>query len=614
MANAMASQLHPVQSTHQGMGATVYDGGVCFRVWAPNAKSVAVAGTFNDFSSDALMLFQEGNGYWGADVDKIGVGDQYKFVIRTQDDELLWRNDPYARSLKTVDGHQNSVIAQTSHDWSTENDYAVPPWNELVIYELHVGTFNRGKNDDKGGTFASVIKRLDYLEELGINAIEVMAAGEFPFDKSWGYNPNFIFAIEEAYGGPNGFRDLVDECHKRNMAVIFDVVYNHLGPGDLEMWRFDGWYEGDGGGIYFYNDWRRHTPWGDTRPDYGRTEVRQYLRDNAIRWLETRHIDGLRWDGTAFIRNVYGHEEPAYDLPDGWSLMQWIHEEMNLKQPWKISIAEDLKQNEWITKPVHAGGAGFDSQWDSSFTANIRSNVIASADADRNMHVVANEIGRKFNGAAFERVIFTESHDAVSVTAKETLYRLPEAIWHGNADSYFSQKRSTLAAGLVFTSPGIPMLFQGQEFLEYKSFTDDASLTWSYAEKFSGIKDLYRDLIRLRRNWNNNTRGLKGQGVQVHHINDNEKLIAFHRWENGGAGDDVIVVANFSSETFDSYNIGFPQAGEWKVRFNSDWNGYSEVFGNYYSYDTTAGADEKDGMPFSGNIGIGPYTLLILSQ
>ena len=191
---------------------------------------------------------------------------------------------------------------------------------------------------------------------------------------------------------------------------------------------------------------------------------------------------------------------------------------------------------------------------------------------------------------------------------------MPEEIWPGNADSCFSLKRSTLGAALVFTAPGIPMIFQGQEFLEDRYFRDDVELDWSKADRFEGILNLYRDLIRLRRNWFNNTRGLRGQGMNVHHRNDSDKLIAFHRWDQGGPGDDVVVIANFANRGFDSYTIGFPRAGLWRVRFNSDYAGYSKNFGNQQGYDTVAMLSGKDMMPCTGNIGIGPYSVLILSQ
>jgi 1,4-alpha-glucan branching enzyme len=158
------------------------------------------------------------------------------------------------------------------------------------------------------------------------------------------------------------------------------------------------------------------------------------------------------------------------------------------------------------------------------------------------------------------------------------------------------------------------MIFQGQEFLESGYFSDQNPLDWTKQQTFSGILTMYRDMIRLRRNWFNNTAGLKGQSLNVFHVNDAAKVIAFHRWDRGGPGDDVIVVVNVANQSYNSYTIGFPRGGLWKVRFNSDWNGYSSDFGNQLSYDTTAGQPGRDGMPFSGNVGIGPNTAIILSQ
>jgi 1,4-alpha-glucan branching enzyme len=158
------------------------------------------------------------------------------------------------------------------------------------------------------------------------------------------------------------------------------------------------------------------------------------------------------------------------------------------------------------------------------------------------------------------------------------------------------------------------MIFQGQEFLEDEYFRDSAPLDWAKLDKYPGINALYRDLIRLRRNWLNQTRGLRGQQINVHHVNNTDKVIAFHRWENGGPGDDVVIVANFGNRSYESYALGFPRAGAWRVRFNSDWQGYSSDFGNQLGYDTLAGDESRDGIPFEANVGLGPYSVLILSQ
>jgi len=597
------------------MGATPYSdatgSGVTFRVWAKFANNVFVTGRFNAWSQTANPLFSEGDGYWSVDVPGASVGDQYKFIVDTANPP--WRMDPYARQIvHDAHGNLNAVIASSSEGYSTPN-YATPSWNELVIYEMHVRTFLYGGGYHGAGSFASAITKLDYLRDLGINAIEVMPLGEFTGDISGGYNPAYIFAVEDEYGGPDGFRNFVNAAHSRGIAVIVDVVYNHLGDSAGDIWQFDSWSQNGKGGIYFYNDWKSHTAWGETRFDYGRGEVRQYLRDNALRWLEQRFADGLRWDSTGSIRNVYDqNNDPPDDIPDGWSLMQWINSLIGQREPWKISIAEDLKDNDWITKDTAAGGAGFDSQWSASFVGLLRDAVVAVNDQHRDMSAVAGAIGRKFNNDAFQRVIFTESHDADSTTYGGK--RVPELISPGAADNWFAKKRSTLGAASVFTSPGIPMLFMGQEFLAWGQFQDDQELDWVDGAHFAGITQLYTDLIHLRRNWFNSTAGLRGQNVNVHHVNNTEKLLAFHRWENGGNGDDVVIVLNFANRGYANYSIGFPRAGLWRVRFNSDWSGYDPYFGNWFSYDTDANGAPQDNMPACGNIGIGPYSVIILSQ
>lgn len=597
--------------TNAPLGANPSAQGITFRVWAPFAQSVAVAGEFNGWSTTAHPLVSEGtNGYWAGEVPGATVGQQYKYYI--VNGTGFWRNDPYAREVASSTGLRNSVIHPFAYTWP-DAGFQLPAWNELVIYEIHVGTF--AHQGAAGGRFEDAAARLPYLRDLGVNAIEVMAAGEFTTDTSWGYNPAYIFAIEASFGGITAFKDFVAAAHQHGIAVIFDVVYNHLGPEGLDdgLWQFDGWSQNGYGGIYLYNDGRAWTRWGEkNRPDYGRGDVRWYLQENALVWLEHRHVDGLRWDATAFIRNIQGNGDPAQDLPEGWSLMQWINDEIDRAFPGKISIAEDLQDNAWLTKETGAGGAGFDAQWDARFVHPVRAALGASRDEDRDLGAVADAIGHRYNLDAFERVIYTESHDEVACNNGKA--RLPEVITPGDATSWYAKKRATLGAGLVFTAPGIPMIFQGQEFLEWGCWGDQTPLDWGKAATFSGIVTLYRDLIHLRRNWFNQTRGLRGQQVNVYHVNHRDKVIAFHRWDQGGPGDDVVVVLNLGVRAYASYTIGWPRAGLWKVRFNSDWNGYSSDFGNHLSYDTTARGGGADGMPYWGNVGLGPYSLIILSQ
>lgn len=588
----------------KGMGAILHTQGVAFRVWAPHAQRVSVIGSFNDWEGTRHPMEAEENGYWYASVDESHTGDQYRFLLSTPNGEFT-RIDPYAREVTNSVG--NAIVHDPSFDWQGD-DFHLAPWNELVIYELHVGTFNDQEDGSHQGEFSSVAARLGHLKKLGVNGIQIMPVGEFAGDRSWGYNPAHIFSVENTYGGPLAFKHFVKRAHQEGIAVILDVVYNHLGPSDLDLWQFDGWCENNRGGIYFYNDDRAHTPWGETRPDYGRSEVRQYILDNVLMWLEEYHVDGIRFDCTHFIRTVHGSD--SRDLPEGWSLLQLLNSQVTQKFPGRITISEDLQNNKWLTRDVGSGGAGFASQWDAMFVHTIRQAVITPQDEQRSLSTISDAICYRYNDDAFDRVIYSESHDEVA----NGKARVPQEIDPDDPGGWYALKRSTLAAAMVFTAPGIPMIFQGQEFLEGGWFRDTVPVDWDQCEEFHGILRLYRDLIRLRRNHDGFTRGLCGQYSQVYHMHDERKVIAFHRWDRGGPADDVVVVANFFNNAQDGYVIGFPAEGTWNLRFNSDWLGYNDGFKNHPSTDVMAESGDYDGFPWHGAVSIGPYSVLIFSQ
>ena len=589
-----------------GMGAVLTDKGTAFRVWAPNAKQVTVVGDFNEWNNEHNPLESEDNGFWYTWVEKAKAGDEYKFSITPQEGEAMLKNDPYARMLTNSSG--NSIITDPSYDWEDDH-FETPYWNDTVIYEMHVGTFHV-TDPDHPGNFNSVIDKLPYLQALGINTIELMPITEFPGDYSWGYNPAHPFAVEESYGGVTGLKDLIKAAHQAGIAVILDVVYNHFGPSDIDLWRFDGWGENDGGGIYFYNDWKSKTPWGDTRPDYGRAEVRQYIRDNALMWLEEFRVDGLRLDGTMFMRNANGMGgDTGADIPDVWNFFQDLNREISERHPRKLIIAEDLMDEPKMTEAVENGGAGFGSQWWGGFVHPVRAVIIEQEDSQRNMEKLANIV--QFPAEkAFQRVIYTESHDEVA----NGKARVNEEIWPGESDNYYAIKRSFLGAGLVFTAPGIPMMFQGQELAEDKWFSDGDPLNWDLVESHAGILRMYKDIIRLRRNGNDTTRGLRGSNTQVYHVNSEAKILAFQRWEYGGPRDTTIVIANFTNTHQEGYTIGLPQGGQWQLRFNSDWKGYHEDFTDQTTFTMEAQDGDTDGLPHFGIVDIGPYTVLVFSQ
>ncbi|MBP6789107.1 MAG: hypothetical protein KA170_16065, partial [Candidatus Promineofilum sp.] len=198
------------------MGPISHEKGTTFRVWAPNAQKVFVTGDFNDWNETANPLTHEGDGYWATDVARAKPGDEYKFVL-INGEEKLHRIDPYARQVTSSVG--NSVIHDPEFDWQGTEAFQSPPWNELIIYEVHIGTFNP-TSENRVGTFKRAAQKLPYLRELGVNAVQVMPPMEFPGGRSWGYNLSLPFAVESDYGGPKAFKEFIRAAHKNGIAVI----------------------------------------------------------------------------------------------------------------------------------------------------------------------------------------------------------------------------------------------------------------------------------------------------------------------------------------------------------------------------------------------------------
>ncbi len=629
----------PASPQHTGMGAIPYPGGVTFRVWSIFADSITVVGEFNGWSTTATPLARESSpNCWSVDVPGAMAGQQYKFCVSyaANPGRDPHRMDPYARSIvKDASGHMNAVIA--SRDTVFEGgSYSTPPWNEAVIYELHIPTFSATPPTATSplvpGTFDSAAIRLPELAHLGINAIEIMPLGEFSGSASTGYNPGYIFAVEDAFGGPDEFRIFVNAAHALGIAVLLDVVYNHV--DGLDLWQFDGWSMegrvcswcaphpppvGVDGGIYFFQDSRAHTPYSHARFDMGRPEVAQYLFDNVKRWLEDRFLDGLRFDSIVSIRNIqnqYDNWKLEQPEPNGIALLQKMTQHVESTQPWKIMIAEDLQGDASITTPVDAGGYGFNAQWDDNFCSKLRWAATAPADDQRNIADLGVALAAMNGANAFQSIVYDENHDKDD-PRQSNGGRLPDLIGNGQADNWYAKKQSTLAACVTLTAPGIPMLFMGQEFLEYRPFpnfgADPDPIDWGRKDTYNGIWTLYRDMIRLRRNWNNNTRGLRGRNIHVLPVFVDNMLV-YHRWDQGGAGDDVVVVCNFSGQKYANYTIGVPGPGRWRVRFNSDAGAYDGFFDNWPAFDTNASGPPLNDMPCSANVSIGAYTCLVLSQ
>ena len=580
------------------LGVTLHAGGAEFRVWAPFAKSVAIEGTFTP--DGPIALHSENDGYWAALLSDVEAGHNYKYVIETQDGTILRKNDPRARAITSSD-KGFSVVVDNEFGWGDDMFMPIPK-EQQIIYELHIGTFNR-VDASTPGTFTTAIDKLDYLRDLGINMVELMPVTSMAYSNGWGYAPNHIFSVESMLGGRHGLMQFVKECHSRGIGVILDVVYNHF-YGDTDLWQFDGWNENGRGGIYFYNDHRGDTPWGG-RPDYGRPEVRQFILDNVTMWLNEYRLDGLRIDSTIYMRNTEGFpNDPEHDLPDAWQLMQDITTLAHKINPGALVIAEDFSCTEYITKSRHDSGAGFDAQWELGFPHALRSALGLTYNYPQTLGDINRELLRKYNGNAFERVIFSDSHD----TAANGSVRLNQAVTPADAGSLYARQEALLADAITLTGPGIPMLLQGAEFVQEGAFNDWQELNWENADKYSGLVTAHRHLIDLRLNRYDNTRGLQGESTAIFHQDDVNAVIGYHRWNLGGPKDDVLVLVNFGKQELHNYQLYLPRPGTWSVRFNSSWQGYSKDF-KELTYDAVTAIEGE-----MTTIALPAFGVIVLSQ
>ncbi|MBV9556717.1 MAG: hypothetical protein JO254_06525, partial [Pseudolabrys sp.] len=330
-----------VQPLAAPLGATPHAQGTVFRVWAPFVEEVQVR--INDGAPQALKKEAgraDDDAVWFGDIAGAKAGDRYQYVIKSNGVTNTFI-DPRSRQLTGSDDKVMSVIVDTT---PAKSSFKQPSFNQMVVYELHIGTFNMpGKSV---GTFADAAAKLDYLKDLGINAIEVMPvhqnlriAQHAPPEHNWGYDAVHLFAVNSAYGSPEDFKKFIRACHDRQIAVILDVVYNHMVDGNL-LRKFGG-VSGPNfmNGIYFYGGDKGNTDFGP-RPDFGRAQVRAFIQDNSLMWLREFGVDGLRWDSTSNIRS-YRANDRTMPIPDGETLMRDAnnaYRNTDPKEPQKISI------------------------------------------------------------------------------------------------------------------------------------------------------------------------------------------------------------------------------------------------------------------------------------
>lgn len=594
------------------LGATVKADGVEFTLWAPHAHRVAVTGTFNGWSKTANPLAPVIGGYWHGFIPGVKAGARYTYWIEGPGGGVS-RRDPAGREVttSTYDKGQSIVIDPAAFDWGGEPvGPRVGAMDDLVIYQMHIGTFHAPRAGQPG-TFEDAIARLDHVQALGVNAIELLPTNEQMGKFFLGYGPTDAWSVEKAsYGGVAGLKAFVAACHARGIAVIADIVHNHWGPFDLPLWRFDGWYSADyDNGIYFYDNARVESGWGP-RPNYSEPAVRRLILDSLKLWIDEYRIDGFRWDSTLTIDHTGGLTGEF--LPDGWSLMQEANDWMRRERPGRINIAEDFRSRWDITQPVASGGAGFDSQWH-YLAGPLRDQLIQADDAKRNIRAITAAMNDIYNRDGGQRVVYAESHNEASDKARG---RLTVQIDRKNPQSWRARRLSSLGSALALTTPGVPMIWQGQEFAEPTAMVPRKPMNWAARTANAGLVHLYTDLIALRRNAGGKTAGLMGQNQRIYREDNapTRKFIANWRWSRGGPGDDVVVLANFMGQPLTDLAVGMPRAGRWVARLNSDNPAYGADYTGVGSTVVDATGKARDGLSASAKVTVPAYGVLILSQ
>jgi maltooligosyltrehalose trehalohydrolase len=418
-------------------------------VWAPQCKQVCVliAG------EETIPLTRQERGYWELSTDKLTRGINYQFLL---DDETL----PDVTSLYQQGGvHEASqAFDLKDYHWS-DQQWSNPSLCDYILYELHTGTFT------PEGDFQGIEKKLDYLKSLGITAIEIMPVAQFPGERNWGYDGVFPFAVQNSYGGPAALQKLVDACHQKELAVVLDVVYNHMGPEGNYLSKY---------GPYFTGKYQ--TPWGDAVnfDDAGRDEVRRFFIENALMWFRDFHIDALRMDAVHAIKDF----SPKHILRE---IKEHVDQLMALTGKQHYLIVEcDLNDRRFID-PLTKQGYGMDAQWIDEFHHALRVTaggnrdgyyadfvpVESLAEAYRHAYVYHGQysahrertFGTVTDNPGNQFIVFSQNHDQVG-----------NRMLGERSSQLFSFEMQKLLVGAVFAGPFIPMLFMGEERSETSPF------------------------------------------------------------------------------------------------------------------------------------------------
>ena len=559
--------------------------GVVFRVWAPTARSVSVAGDFNNWNNEANYMYNIGYGVWEVFVEGVKEFCTYKYCIESEYGDRLMKADPYAFHAQTRPGQASVVYDIESYSWNDsewfnkrkENNISSSPMN---IYEIHAGSWRKYPD----GNFFNYQKLADelipYLKEMHYTHVQLMPIMEYPYDGSWGFQTTGYYAPTSRYGTPSDFMAFVDKLHGEGIGVILDWVPSNFPTDDFGLARFDG------SPLYESNDPKtsKRDSWGTCLFNYARFEVTSFLVSCAMFWLDKYHIDGLRIGALSSMLYLdYGKTEGEWEPNkfggkenlDAVDFVKRLNTAVHMYHPDVMMFAEENTSWPKLTHKIEDGGLGFDFKWNMGWMNDM-------------LHYMSlNSMWRPFNHdsltfsfyyAFSEKFLLPISHDEVSHGKGSLIKQMP-----GKYDEQFAGVRAFIT--YMYAHPGKKLVFMGTEIGQFYEWNHEEAIQWDLLEFekhkklrtfFKELNKFYLDckpLYELDTVW-------KGFDW-IHHDDYTNSVIAFKRTDKNG--DEIVSVCNFQPIRRDEYCIGVPKYGLYDEVFNSDeerFGGSGVVNGN----------------------------------
>jgi 1,4-alpha-glucan branching enzyme len=564
-----------------GAHAQQIDGvaGTRFAVWAPNAERVSVVGDFNRWDGRCHpMRVRGGTGVWELFMPDLEPGHLYKYEIRNRrTGQVLLKSDPYGQQFELRPRTASMIPVRSGHQWGDHDwmerrrqaDWQHAP---MSVYELHLGSWQRGIEGEFLG-YAELAHRLvAYVKEMGFTHIELLPITEHPYDLSWGYQATGYFAPTRRFGEPDDFRYFVDYCHRHDIGVLLDWVPAHFPKDAHGLARFDGTP------LYEHEDPRlgEHMDWATLIFNFGRNEVKSFLVSSAVFWLEDMHIDGLRVDAVAsmlyldysrtegqWVPNEFGGRENLTAIDFLKELNVAAHDQC----PGVLMIAEESTSWPLVSRPTYVGGLGFDLKWNMGWM-NDTLRYMSHEPVHRQFHQDLLTFSMLY--AFTENFLLPFSHDEVVHGKGSMLNKMPGDEWqrHANLRALYTYQ---------FTHPGKKLMFMGIEFGQGREWNSAGVLDW-YVLQYplhQGMQRLVKDLNRLYSASPALYRNeFDWQGFEWIDCHDaQQSVLSFLR--KGNAGELMVVVLNLTPIPRRDYRIGLPLGGRYREILNSD----SEFYG-----------------------------------